>query len=138
MTETKQQVHMQSFTDPTDDGSPINEGPSLKQGTVADQLDMQRMGKTQQTKVLWNMRRSQESQSDLIIAQLPLPYDFWIYHGFDGDMGGAIQRIAVCHSQRRKSGRYLGVPGSLLWISDCHRIHGGDVEHVTHHRRSIP
>jgi hypothetical protein len=51
MADTKQHEHMQSFADPRDDGSPVNEGPSLKQGTVADQLDMQRMGKTQQTKV---------------------------------------------------------------------------------------
>ena len=55
MTDTKDNVYMQSFTDPRDGGSPVNEGPSLKQGTVADQLDMQRMGKTQQTKVLLEM-----------------------------------------------------------------------------------
>jgi choline transport protein len=65
MTESKH-VHMQSFTDPRNDGSPIEEGPSLKQGTAADQLDMQRMGKTQQTKVLRNMTCSQGSGSDLI------------------------------------------------------------------------
>jgi choline transport protein len=65
MADTKDNVHMQSFTDPYDDGSPVNEGPSLKQGTVADQLDMQRMGKTQQTKVLRNMKCSHRSRSDL-------------------------------------------------------------------------
>lgn len=52
MAGTKKHFHMQSFTDSRDDGSPVNEGPTLKQGTVADQLDMQRLGKTQQTKVL--------------------------------------------------------------------------------------
>ena len=61
MADTKEHVHMQSFTDPRDDGSPINKGPSPKQGTVADQLDMQRMGKTQQTKVLRNVKCSQGS-----------------------------------------------------------------------------
>lgn len=59
MADNKDNVHMQSFTDSRDDGSPVNDSPSLKQGTVADQLDMQRMGKTQQTKVLSNMEYSQ-------------------------------------------------------------------------------
>jgi hypothetical protein len=138
MAETKQHVQMQSFTDPRGDGSPVNEGPSLKQGTVADQLDMQRLGKTQQTKVLLNMRYSQGSRSDWTTAQLSLPHDLWLYNGPNGNLGGTVQRIAVCHTQWRKSWRYLGVPGSLFWISDCHRIHGGNVKHVTHHRRSIP
>jgi hypothetical protein len=138
MTETKQHVHMQSFTDPREDGSPVNEGSSLKQGTVADQRDMQRMGKTQQTKVLPNVRHSQESRSDWTAAKLPLPHHLWLYDGPNGDLGGTVQRIAVRHTQWRKGGRYLGVPGSLFWISDCHRIHGGNVKHVTDHRRSIP
>jgi hypothetical protein len=60
MATNKDNVHMQSFTGPRDDGSPVNEGPSLKQGTVADQLDMQRMGKTQQTKVLPHKEHPQE------------------------------------------------------------------------------
>lgn len=59
MAGTKQHVHMQTFTDPREDGSPVNEGPSLKQGTVADRLDMQRLGKTQQTKVMQSMATSQ-------------------------------------------------------------------------------
>ena len=59
--DTKQHVHMQSFTDPRDDGSPVNQGPSLKHGTAADQLDMQRLGKTQQTKVLATEEVLQES-----------------------------------------------------------------------------
>jgi len=52
MADTKEHVQMKSSTKPGDDRSPVNEDASLKQGTATDQLDMQRLGKTQQTKVL--------------------------------------------------------------------------------------
>jgi hypothetical protein len=90
MATTKDNVHMQAFTDPRDDGSPVGEGPSLKQGTSADQFDMQRMGKTQQTKVLRNMKHLQQPQSDMTTAQLSLSHNLWIYDGANGDLGGAI------------------------------------------------
>lgn len=62
MADTKENVQMQSFADPRGDG--VNEGPSLKNGTAADQLDMQRLGKTQQTKVLLTVESYQEHLSD--------------------------------------------------------------------------
>lgn len=52
MAELKQGIQMQAVPEPNGSMSPSSEEvSSLKKGTTADQQDMQRLGKTQETKV---------------------------------------------------------------------------------------
>lgn len=49
MMDSKQDIRMQTLSEPRDDH--VSPSSELKKGTTADQQDMQRLGKTQETKV---------------------------------------------------------------------------------------
>jgi hypothetical protein len=100
--------------------------PAEKRGTGPDQYDMQRMGKTQETKVCrslislrWTLNFTDENS-----AQLPLPYDMGIHDGPHGHMGGPVHSIILRFAQWRYCRRHLRVHRSICWILPGDLLHG--------------
>lgn len=100
---------------------------SVKKGTTADQHDMERLGKTQETKVRRYASFFNDRCSDRAAAQLSLHNHSCVHDGPHVDLGSSIQRFRVRYQQRRKSRRDLDVPWNLRMLPDRHRIHGRDV-----------
>ncbi|KAM0721382.1 hypothetical protein Q7P37_002306 [Cladosporium fusiforme] len=120
---SKQDIRMQTLAEPTDDD--VSPSSDLKHGTSADQQDMARLGKTQETKrnfrfltifgftmVLMATWEAQFSASEFVINNGGRAGAIWVYFGAFMGFLTAIASMAEMASMAPTTG------GQYHWVSE--------------------